>query len=56
MFGSHAESADSQSHQLPVLFPCLQIRLLADMKCEFTKAINMDLDYTPFLGNVRSKR
>jgi 2-Cys peroxiredoxin 5 len=30
--------------------------MLADMKCEFTKAIGMELDATQLLGNVRSKR
>ena len=34
----------------------LQIRLLSDMKCEFTKAVGMELDYGWLLGNVRSKR
>ncbi|XP_078344910.1 peroxiredoxin-5, mitochondrial-like [Oculina patagonica] len=33
-----------------------KIRMLADTKGEFTKAVDMELDATPFLGNVRSKR
>lgn len=33
-----------------------KIRMLADTGCEFTKAIDLELDATPFLGNVRSKR
>ncbi|KAJ7382773.1 Peroxiredoxin-5, mitochondrial [Desmophyllum pertusum] len=33
-----------------------KIRMLADTNGEFTKAIDMELDATPFLGNVRSKR
>lgn len=38
-----------------VLF-LFQITMLADPKAEFTKAMNMDLDCTKLLGNVRSKR
>ncbi|CAG2223741.1 peroxiredoxin-5, mitochondrial-like [Mytilus edulis] len=33
-----------------------KITMLADPKAEFTKAMNMDLDCTKLLGNVRSKR
>ena len=33
-----------------------KIRMLADPKAEFTKAMNMDLDCTKLLGNIRSKR
>ncbi|XP_065884418.1 peroxiredoxin-5, mitochondrial-like [Dysidea avara] len=33
-----------------------KVRMLADTCAEFTKAIEMDLDATKFLGNVRSKR
>merc|ERR1712227_374251 len=33
-----------------------KIRMLADMKAEFTKAVDLELDATPLLGNVRSKR
>lgn len=33
-----------------------KIRMLADTCCEFTKAVDLELDVTPFLGNVRSKR
>ena len=34
----------------------LQMKVLADTMCEFTKAMDMELDCTPLLGNVRSKR
>jgi len=30
--------------------------MLADMKGEFAKAIDLELDATPLLGNVRCKR
>ncbi|XP_028393514.1 peroxiredoxin-5, mitochondrial-like [Dendronephthya gigantea] len=33
-----------------------KVRMLADTKGDFTKAIEMDFDATPFLGNHRSKR
>lgn len=33
-----------------------KIRMLADTKGEFAKAVDMELDAVPFLGNVRSKR
>ncbi|XP_065052192.1 peroxiredoxin-5, mitochondrial-like [Rhopilema esculentum] len=33
-----------------------KIRMLADMKGEFAKAIDLELDATPLLGNVRCKR
>ena len=33
-----------------------KVRMLADTCAEFTKAVEMDLDATKFLGNVRSKR
>lgn len=33
-----------------------KIRMLADTAGEFTKAVDLELDATPFLGNVRSKR
>ncbi|XP_068752303.1 peroxiredoxin-5, mitochondrial-like [Montipora capricornis] len=33
-----------------------KIRMLADTKGDFTKAVDLELDATPFLGNVRSKR
>ncbi|GFO35348.1 peroxiredoxin-5, mitochondrial, partial [Plakobranchus ocellatus] len=33
-----------------------KVRFLADIHTEFTKAIGLELDATPFLGNVRSKR
>nr|XP_058965980.1 peroxiredoxin-5, mitochondrial-like [Pocillopora verrucosa] len=33
-----------------------KIRMLADTQGEFTKAVDMELDARPFLGNVRSKR
>lgn len=37
-------------------FSWSQIRMLSDMKGEFTKATNMELDSTALLGNVRSRR
>lgn len=33
-----------------------KVVMLADPRAEFTKAINMELDLTAVLGNVRSKR
>ncbi|CAB4010034.1 peroxiredoxin-5, mitochondrial-like [Paramuricea clavata] len=33
-----------------------KIRMLADTTAEFTKAVEMDFDATPILGNHRSKR
>jgi len=33
-----------------------KIRMLADTCAEFTKAIGLEFDATPILGNVRSKR
>jgi 2-Cys peroxiredoxin 5 len=33
-----------------------QIRFLADPDCKFTKALDLDFDATPILGNHRSKR
>ena len=33
-----------------------KIRMLADHAAAFTKAVDMELDATPFLGGVRSKR
>lgn len=33
-----------------------KVRMLADTRAEFTKAVEMDMDATPFLGNIRSKR
>ncbi|XP_041467850.1 peroxiredoxin-5, mitochondrial-like isoform X1 [Lytechinus variegatus] len=33
-----------------------KVRMLADLHGEFTKAVDMVLDATPFLGNQRSKR
>jgi len=33
-----------------------KVRMLADMKGEFAKAIDLELDATPLLGNVRCKR
>ena len=33
-----------------------QIRFLADPDCKFTKALDLDFDATPMLGNHRSKR
>jgi 2-Cys peroxiredoxin 5 len=33
-----------------------KIRMLADTTAEFTKAVDLSLDATPFLGNIRSKR
>lgn len=34
----------------------MQIRFLGDPAGEFTKALELDFDATPFFGNVRSKR
>ncbi|KAI0223195.1 Peroxiredoxin-5, mitochondrial [Lamellibrachia satsuma] len=33
-----------------------EIRMLADTNCEFTKAIDMAIDFRSFLGNYRSQR
>merc|ERR1711972_407219 len=33
-----------------------KVRMLADTKCELTKALDMELDATGKLGNVRSQR
>lgn len=33
-----------------------KIRMLADHAAAFTKAVDMELDATPFLGGIRSKR
>ncbi|PIK61521.1 peroxiredoxin-5 [Apostichopus japonicus] len=33
-----------------------KIRMLADTCCDFTKAVDLELDATPILGSVRSKR
>ncbi|ELU07831.1 hypothetical protein CAPTEDRAFT_153829 [Capitella teleta] len=33
-----------------------RIRMLSDMKCEFTNATNMQLDSASLLGNIRSRR
>ena len=33
-----------------------KVRMLADPRAEFTKAIDMELDATGILGNIRSKR
>ncbi|XP_032233472.1 peroxiredoxin-5, mitochondrial isoform X2 [Nematostella vectensis] len=33
-----------------------KIQMLADVHGEFTKAVDLELDATPFLGNIRSKR
>ncbi|XP_031572053.1 peroxiredoxin-5, mitochondrial-like [Actinia tenebrosa] len=33
-----------------------KVHMLADTNCAFTKAVDMELDATPFLGNTRSKR
>jgi len=33
-----------------------KVRMLADARCELTKALDMELDATPKLGNVRSQR
>ncbi|CAE8673589.1 unnamed protein product, partial [Polarella glacialis] len=33
-----------------------KVRMLADTKCELTKALDMELDATAKLGNIRSKR
>ncbi|XP_064599868.1 peroxiredoxin-5, mitochondrial-like [Liolophura sinensis] len=33
-----------------------KIKMLADPRAEFTKAMNMELDCTKLMGNVRSKR
>mmetsp|Transcript_121580 Transcript_121580/g.242210 ORF Transcript_121580/g.242210 Transcript_121580/m.242210 type:complete len:160 (+) Transcript_121580:63-542(+) len=33
-----------------------KVRMLADTRCELTKALDMELDATAKLGNIRSKR
>merc|ERR1712066_737920 len=33
-----------------------KVRMLADSKCELTKALDMELDATEKLGTIRSKR
>ncbi|CAD7695773.1 unnamed protein product [Ostreobium quekettii] len=33
-----------------------KVRMLADTRCEFTKAVDLSFDATPFLGNERSQR
>ena len=38
------------------MFSIFQIRMLADTTCEFTKAVDMAIDFKSFLGNYRSQR
>jgi len=43
------------AHSIILIFG-FQIRFLADPDCKFTKALDLDFDATPVLGNHRSKR